>query len=59
MPQNSLPPPLTAPEQLNATLQAQGFAVLGADAVCALAGVEPQDLQALESSKELIQILVN
>ena len=50
MPQNTLPPPLTAPEQLNATLQAQGFAVLGAGAVCALAGVEPQDLQALESS---------
>jgi hypothetical protein len=50
MPQNSLLPPLTAPEQLNATLHAQGFAVLGAGAVCALAGVKPQDLQALESS---------
>ena len=50
MPQNSLPPPLTAPEQLNATLSAQGFAVLSAASVCALAGVAAQDLQALESS---------
>ena len=50
MSQNTLPPPLTAPEQLNATLSAQGFAVLGADSVCALAGVSAQDLRSLESS---------
>lgn len=50
MPQNTLLPPLTAPEQLNATLHAQGFAVLGASSVCALAGVQLPELQALESS---------
>ena len=50
MPQNTLPPPLTAPEELNATLHAQGFAVLGASSVCALAGVQLSELQALESS---------
>ncbi len=50
MPQNTLPPPLTAPDQLDATLLAQGFAVLSASSVCALAGVSVQDLQALESS---------
>jgi hypothetical protein len=50
MPQNTLPPPLTAPEQLNAALHTQGFAVLSAASVCALAGVRAQDLQALEPS---------
>jgi len=50
MPQNTLLPPLTDPEQLNATLHAQGFAVLSAASVCALAGVAAQDLQALEPS---------
>lgn len=50
MPQNTLPPPLTAPEQLNAALRMQGFAVLSAASVCALAGVRAQDLQALEPS---------
>ena len=50
MPQNTLPPPLTAPEQLNATLLAQGFAVLAASTVCALADVPLADLQALEPS---------
>ena len=50
MPQNTLPPPLTAPDQLNATLQTQGFAVLSAASVGALAGVALKDLQALELS---------
>ena len=50
MPQQTLQPPLTAPEQLGATLSAQGFAVLGASSVCALAGVSLASLQALESS---------
>lgn len=50
MPQNTLPPPLTAPEQLNAALHAQGFAVLSAASVMALAGIPAQDLHALEPS---------
>ena len=50
MPQQTLSPPLTAPDQLNATLAAQGFAVLGASSVCALAGVSIEDLQALQPS---------
>ncbi|OYU31698.1 MAG: hypothetical protein CFE39_07120 [Comamonadaceae bacterium PBBC2] len=50
MPQNTLPPPLTAPEQLNAALHAQGFAVLSAASVGALAGIRAEDLQALEPS---------
>lgn len=50
MPQQDLLPPLTAPEQLLADLQRQGFAVLGADAVCQLAGVSASALQALEPS---------
>lgn len=50
MPQQMLQPPLTPTEQLNATLAAQGFAVLSAASVCALAGVSAQDLQALEPS---------
>ena len=48
MPQQTLQPPLTAPDQLNATLVTQGFAVLGAASVCALAGVPIEALQALE-----------
>jgi hypothetical protein len=50
MPLPLLPPPLTAPEQLGATLSTQGFAVLSAASVCALAGVAPLALQALQSS---------
>jgi hypothetical protein len=50
MPQNTLPPPLTTPDQLDATLSSQGFAVLSAESVCALAGVSALDLRALEAS---------
>jgi hypothetical protein len=50
MPQQTLQPPLTAPEQLGATLSAQGFVVLGASSVCALAGVSLASLQALQPS---------
>jgi hypothetical protein len=50
MPQQTLLPPLTAPDQLKATLAAQGFAVLDAASVGALAGVSIADLQALEPS---------
>ena len=50
MPQQTLQPPLTSADQLNATLATQGFAVLGAATVCALAGVQIEDLQALEPS---------
>jgi hypothetical protein len=50
MPQQDLLPPLTPPEQLLEHLHRQGFAVLGADAVCQLAGVSAQALQALEAS---------
>ncbi len=50
MPQALLPPPLTAPDQLNATLAHQGFAVLSAASVCALAGVSLSALQALQPS---------
>ena len=50
MPQQTLQPPLTAPEQLGATLSAEGFAVLGASSVCALAGVSLASLQALQPS---------
>jgi len=50
MPQQTLQPPLTSVDQLDATLATQGFAVLGAASVCALAGVQTKDLQALESS---------
>ena len=50
MPQQTLQPPLTAPDQLNATLAEQGFAVLDAASVGALAGVSIADLQALEPS---------
>ena len=50
MPQKDLPPPLTLPDQLQADLSRQGFAVLAADAVCALAGVPPSALQSLLAS---------
>jgi hypothetical protein len=50
MPLPLLPPPLTAPEELGTTLSAQGFAVLSAASVCALAGVTTLDLQALQPS---------
>ncbi len=45
-----LPPPLTAPDRLGATLSSQGFAVLSATSVCALAGVSLAGLQALQPS---------
>ena len=48
MPLPLLPPPLTAPDQLDATLLAQGFAVLSADSVCSLAGLNVSDLQDLQ-----------
>ena len=50
MPQALLPPPLTAPDQLNATLAQQGFAVLSAASVCTLAGIDLTALQALQPS---------
>jgi hypothetical protein len=50
MPQNTLLPPLTAAGQLNADLSTQGFAVLSAASVCALAGVSLTQLQSLEPS---------
>ena len=50
MPQQTLQPPLTSPDLLNATLADQGFAVLGAASVCALAGVQLDALKALQSS---------
>ena len=50
MPLPLLPPPLTAPEELGTTLSTQGFAVLSAASVCALAGVTTLDLQALQPS---------
>lgn len=40
-----LPPPLTDPVQLNDELRRKGFAVLGADSVCRLAGVAPLALE--------------
>jgi hypothetical protein len=45
-----LTPPLTAPEKLDATLRSQGYAVLGAETVCRLAGCATNDLQALRPS---------
>jgi hypothetical protein len=50
MTQQTLQPPLTAPDQLKSTLDAQGFAVLDAASVAALTGVSIADLQALEPS---------
>jgi hypothetical protein len=50
MPQQDLSPPLTSPDQLLADLRQQGFAVLGAHSVCALAGVSLAQLQALAPS---------
>ncbi len=50
MPERNLPPPLTPAEQLASSLRAQGYAVLSPASVCALAGVQVQALQALESS---------
>jgi len=50
MPQQDLSPPLTSPDQLLTNLQHHGFAVLGADTVCAQAGVPLAALQALEPS---------
>jgi hypothetical protein len=50
MPQLTLQPPLTSLDQLNNTLTTQGFAVLGSDSVCALAGVSIEALRALQPS---------
>ncbi|MCO4088979.1 MAG: 2OG-Fe dioxygenase family protein [Limnohabitans sp.] len=50
MPQPVLQPPLTAPDRLNATLSEQGFAVLDAASVCAMAGIALGKLQALQAS---------
>ena len=50
MSERQLPPPLTPAEQLQAVLQAQGYAVLSSASVCALAGVGLPDLQGLSSS---------
>ena len=46
----TLPPPLTPPEHLLSAMRAQGFAVLAPEALAALAGVTPTDLQALAAS---------
>jgi hypothetical protein len=46
----SLSPLLTAPEALTAALHVEGYAVLSAEAVAALAGVPLADLQALAPS---------
>jgi hypothetical protein len=43
-------PPLTDIAQLDSTLGSQGYAVLGADAVCRLAKCVTEDLQALRPS---------
>jgi hypothetical protein len=45
-----LTPPLTAPDKLDSTLRSQGYAVLGADAVCTLANCASKDLMALRAS---------
>lgn len=50
MPSKTLHPPLTPSDLLNVTLVEQGFAVLSADSVCALAGVSIEALQALQPS---------
>jgi hypothetical protein len=50
MSQHLLHPPLTALDQLHATLAMQGFAVLGAHDVCALIGVSIEALQAMAPS---------
>jgi hypothetical protein len=50
MPQQTLQPPLTVPDQLGVTLSHQGFAVLSASSVCDLAGVSLEQLQSLEPS---------
>ncbi len=44
------PPPLTLPAEAVDTVRRQGYAVLGAAAVCALAGRAPGELRALEPS---------
>jgi hypothetical protein len=44
-----LSPPLTLPGQLPADLAARGYAVLDAASVCALAGVQPAELQAMQA----------
>ncbi|MBE2262001.1 MAG: 2OG-Fe dioxygenase family protein [Burkholderiaceae bacterium] len=49
MPENLFAPPLTPPADLRANLARDGFAVLDATSVRALAGVQAADLQALEA----------
>ena len=44
-----LPPPLTPSHQLSAQLSAQGYAVLDAGSVCALAGITPEDMHAWDA----------
>lgn len=44
-----LPPPLTPSHQLSAQLSAQGYAVLDADSVCALASITPEDMHAWDA----------
>lgn len=50
MPERLLSPSLTSSDQLPGTLQAQGYAVLSAQTVCALAGVSLAELQAFAPS---------
>ncbi len=50
MPERHLHPPLTPADQIATALREQGFAVLSPGSVCALAGVDLADLQALEGS---------
>ncbi len=45
-----LAPTLTDPAELTGTLAARGYAMLGAGAVCELAGCDPHDLMALRES---------
>ena len=50
MPLPLLAPPLTPATMLTATLSQQGFAVLSADSVCTLAGVQLENLQDLQAT---------
>ena len=50
MPERNLQPPLTPVDQLTPNLARHGYAVLSADSVCRLAGLELAALQALQPS---------
>ena len=50
MPERNLQPPLTPVDQLMPSLAQHGYAVLSADSVCRLAGLELAALQALQPS---------